>query len=114
MVDRDPSTRSKTSFDLARRWISHCKNHHKCFERLPFLENENSRPTRLIDVRAFSSDIKLVETNHHDEEQDYVALSHCWGANGLLFNCTTTLGSLDERSLRIKYDSLPLNFQHAI
>jgi hypothetical protein len=114
MAEGDPSPGSPYTFDLARMWLSHCKEHHSCGEPLLFTDQKKPLPSRLLDLDEFSEDIKLVEAREIDESKDYTALSHCWGVNGLPDSSKLTTVNVDDCFSQIQFSSLPLNFQHAI
>ncbi|KAL2689150.1 hypothetical protein Neosp_003202 [[Neocosmospora] mangrovei] len=71
-------------------------------------------PTRLLDILAGDGgSIKLHETR--EEEKDmYIALSHCWGPNGLPDEAKTTNATKEDRKRGIRIDDLPKSFQDAI
>jgi Heterokaryon incompatibility protein (HET) len=123
-----PDNGRKAVVAKAKMWLSECVEYHDCGKPLPFFDEGNRLPTRLLDVatRLGTSplQIKLVNTKEIPRGQDdsvqdpsplkYFALSHCWGPDGLFDQGKTTSSSLPERQAAIDIETLPLNFQHAI
>ena len=123
-----PDNGGKAVVAKAKMWLSECVEHHDCGKPLPFFDEGNGLPTRLLDVatRLGTSplQIKLVNTKEIPRGQDdsvqdpsplkYFALSHCWGPDGLFDQGKTTSSSLPERQAAIDIETLPLNFQQAI
>lgn len=69
-------------------------------------------PTRVVDVGPAGSStpsLRLLETQ--GKQDMYLTLSHCWGTISIT---TTTSSNLEAHKTAIPFDSLPLNFQHAI
>jgi hypothetical protein len=95
--------------ELAREWLSACKQHHgNCWTGdVPRL------PTRVIDVGVNSDfrDVQLV-VPEKGSKAEYVALSHCWGGEiDLKLN-----GENLEKYCRtgLPFEDLPANFKDAI
>ncbi|KAH7070270.1 heterokaryon incompatibility protein-domain-containing protein [Paraphoma chrysanthemicola] len=123
-----PDNSGKWMVEKAKMWLSECVEHHSCGRPLPFFDQSNGLPKRLLDVTTrpgtSPSQIRLVNTNEIPRSQnehvqdssplEYFALSHCWGPNGLLDHGKTSSSSLSERQAAISIEMLPLNFQHAI
>jgi len=107
-------TASPFSFQLVESWLSHCKSHHSCSQRLGFDDTTTGDPRRLIDVGLYPTSIKLVQFDKQAKLPSFVALSHCWGPRGLPLNCKTTVATIAERESHIPYLSLPKNFRDAI
>ncbi|KAK3377340.1 heterokaryon incompatibility protein-domain-containing protein, partial [Lasiosphaeria ovina] len=118
MAEGDPSPGSPYTLDLARMWMAHCQRTHTCHQRLPFTEEQHpglGLPPRLLDLGHFPEDVRLVmATSLSSISVDYVALSHCWGPEGLPDSSKLTSSNLAARLTRIPLTSLCLNFQHAI
>lgn len=114
MAEGDPSPGPPYAFDLARMWLSHCREHHNYGKPLPFTNQKNPLPSRLLDLDVFPENIQLVEARDVGESAEYIALSHCWGANGLPDSSKLTTANLNDRFTQIQFSSLPLNFQHSI
>ncbi|KAG8530221.1 uncharacterized protein KY384_004721 [Bacidia gigantensis] len=104
-------TRSRSSFDLARQWLSECVGNHPLCR-----EVNNSKfvlPARLIDVGSVpaSTTVRVCNTSDLKTRPIYVALSHCWGE-------VETVRLLQENKVafkdNLKYEDLPLTFQDAI
>ncbi|KAF9886248.1 hypothetical protein FE257_011861 [Aspergillus nanangensis] len=105
------------SSDEAVNWtrsnLEHCcSSHPECN-----LEEPNwGLPTRVLDLgesnRALTSDVKLYVT--HNEQEEYLSLSHCWGSEPELRPLETTTKTLDEFQDRICYDNLTKTFQDAV
>lgn len=68
-------------------------------------------PTRVIDVGldADNPTLRLVVTS--GQRGEYIALSHCWGAERLL---TATKSSLSLHLQGMFFGELPLTFKHAV
>lgn len=113
------NTASRSSFRIARSWLSLCLKSHDCSEALPYLAqqyHDKSWPARLLDVEAFETDdhdLRLVEMTGPSER--YTALSYCWGSNAILHaSYITTKATLDARRSRISYTHLPKTLQDAV
>ncbi|KAK3373471.1 heterokaryon incompatibility protein-domain-containing protein [Lasiosphaeria ovina] len=92
-------------------WLQFCdSNHIECHRRR---EKEKFWPTRVIFV---GNPNKLTLVEERLQGEDYLALSHCWGAlteeekNRF---CTTRKNHQD-RLQGFRYDELPKTFQHAV
>jgi hypothetical protein len=106
-------TSSQDSIEWSRRWIDYCiQNHERCVKK-----HKTQLPTRVIDVtpdgefESFGA-VRLVDQAHHLASDQYVALSHCWGK--VVPQCLTTKSTLQTRTHRIPWESLPRTFQEAI
>lgn len=95
------------NLELCKTWIDSCATVHKDCDPL----SNRRLPTRIIDISSDSASfqLKLVETAGACGQ--YITLSHCWGT-GRRFMTTTNnyLAHLDA----IRYEDLPLTFQHAV
>ncbi|KAJ0164775.1 hypothetical protein CTA2_230, partial [Colletotrichum tanaceti] len=102
----DPDLSSSKNHELARRWLSDCRNNHEsCVS-----DRKHELPTRVIDVEAGSpSHVRLVLTR--GVRDAYAALSHCWGGAISPSLTTETLGPFQNS---IPVGSLPPNFRDAI
>jgi hypothetical protein len=79
-----------------------------CLEHHPDChQNETLLPTHVLDVSG--SDPVLV--NGERINDNYVALSHCWGLEPAI---TTTLATLHERQRKIPKSSMPASFRDAV
>lgn len=81
-LERQCSTGSKETLQLASRWFHDCRTHHASSCR-PLI-SENWLPTRLLDVGLESvgdSTICVVESACLSKQSQYVALSHRWGTS---------------------------------
>jgi len=112
---RKPSddTLSEMNISLIHGWIDTCKSSHsRCRQKTRAL-----LPTRVIDVVPVSGsqNPRLVVTN--GQQEDYVALSHCWGslmASEAGKHARTLKQNLDAMVAEIPLVLLPQNFQDAI
>ncbi|KAF9887083.1 hypothetical protein FE257_010577 [Aspergillus nanangensis] len=110
-----PSPGSQGHFDILRGWLDACNGHHKrygCYLKAPSV-----LPTRVIDVgdAADSASVRLY-CSQKDEQENYVALSHCWG-NVLyeqIVTFCTFLENIHDRVQGIEISSLPQTFQDTI
>ena len=96
---------------LANSWLSRCLSHHtKCKH---IMSVENYYPTRLIEVRANSSDceLRLYFTSNGPIKEPYMTLSHCWGNSQFLRLTTSTRDRLQKG---FTLAELPPTFQDAI
>lgn len=93
-IEEDPL--SENSVSLMREWIRKCvKGHPECS-----MDNDGFNPTRLLDVRD-SDDIVLRYTRDA-EPLEWVALSHCWGAQiAEKPMLTTNTATIEERMTKI-------------
>ena len=107
-------------FELIQKWISECtERHHSCtFHRLNC--DPGYVPARLIWVRPDPEQeppihLSLIRTGdyEHNEDYDYVSLSHCWGSDPELVP-QTTMANHKSRTAGIGWDDLSKTFQDAI
>ncbi|KAI1497742.1 heterokaryon incompatibility protein-domain-containing protein [Biscogniauxia marginata] len=110
------TTASRHSFQTAQSWLLTCITSHNCSNAVPFLVdryNSGSWPSRLLDVKSFSNDVRLVDVK--GPGMPYAALSYCWGGNAALHTSyITTQRTLDANRQRIMYSSLPKTLRDAI
>ena len=98
-------------WELANGWLSNCSSYHtKC---KPLMSVENYYPTRLIEVRANSSDgeLQLYSTSDVSTKEPYMTLSHCWGTSQFLRLTSSTLNRLQKG---FNLAELPPTFQDAV
>ena len=96
---------------LAKGWLSECLSHHtRCKHGT---SAEDYYPTRLIDVRANSSDceLRLYSTSNGPTKEPYMTLSHCWGKARFLRLTSLTHDRLQQG---FALAELPPTFQDAI
>jgi heterokaryon incompatibility protein (HET) len=106
----ESSTRSDSSLDQARRWLTTCVSSHlRCNEA----GIRDQLPTRLIslEVRDNIISAKLCEASQLPTETIYCTLSHCWG-NVKMFSLTTE--NMDQCKESIPVSMLVQSFQDAI
>lgn len=110
------STKSSSSFELARCWLDECKLNHDLCQHLrkspPDIEaseDSNFLPTRLIDVSGTLP--RLVENSEIGRREKYLALSHCWGGIKIL---RLLEGNFDDMKAGIQVDRLSRTFQDAL
>ena len=98
-------------WELANGWLSNCSSYHTKCKHL--MSVENYYPTRLIDVRANSSDgeLRLYSTSDGAIKKPYMTLSHCWGTSQFLHLTTSTLNRLQKG---FNLAELPPTFQDAV
>lgn len=99
------STGSKSSIELAARWIRHCQeNHPGC----SFANPSNWIPSRLIDVLV--SPPRLVHRSDADANEAYATLSHRWkGSMTKLLHA-----NMKAYGEGVPLEDLPKTFQEAI
>lgn len=95
-------------------WIEECERSHDELCRVA----QDFLPTRLLDLKAFRDDIKLVhirpnEFNDKDQLPSYLALSHCWRPPEKHPKMTMR-ANLAEHIDRVQFMTLPRTFQDAI
>ncbi|KAH8661563.1 heterokaryon incompatibility protein-domain-containing protein [Tricladium varicosporioides] len=98
---------SDEAFTLATSWLEEClEGHEICGSG-----DEKPLPTRVLDLTQMDQtlDVKLHESKGRSGH--WLALSHCWGKSKIL---TTTVQTFKAHTKRIKFESLPLNFQDDI
>ena len=93
--------------DSAKRWIKDCLENHDCSSY------GGMRPSRLLFVGDDLSPARIVENEPSAVSAPYVALSHCWGPNGLPDTAKTLLQNLKTRTESVSLASLPRSFQDA-
>ncbi|KAH6843217.1 heterokaryon incompatibility protein-domain-containing protein [Chaetomium sp. MPI-CAGE-AT-0009] len=103
----NPNIASAATFTIARGWLNECRENHSGCRR----ESLPALPTRVIDVGASESHAapRVIITN--ELQDDYVALSHCWGGDIATKLKTDTLVPFQES---LPYAELPQNFRDAI
>lgn len=102
-----------------QNWLGSCMASHPACRIMQHAEPWTSLlaetpvlPTRVVDVGPGASTtpyLRLLETQ--GKQAMYLTLSHCWGTIPIT---TTTSSNLEAHKMAISFDSLPLNFQHAI
>lgn len=120
-LGRSGSTNSQLSRDLAVEWLRVCQadedgRHGQCNQA-----QESWLPTRLLDVTHAreTGRLRLVLPQEHTEDfvssNQYVTLSHCWGAWGSVTLPVLTLQNLSERqSTGLDISLLPKTFKEAL
>ncbi|KAE8442536.1 hypothetical protein EG329_003251 [Mollisiaceae sp. DMI_Dod_QoI] len=96
--------------NIASMWLARCTKYHgtKCRK----LQNVKL-PTRLLQIpRSNAESIRLKETG--EQTGQYVALSHCWGENGIDDQTKTTSETMGDKMHGFLASSLPQSFQDAI
>jgi hypothetical protein len=101
-------SKQRASWDPAlwRSWLEDCVETH---EPCKSIDPNRYTPTRLIDMRAGTSGLRLVES--YDGFLEYVALSHCWGGSLPL---RTTSANLTDHLDAIPWESMPATFRDAV
>ncbi|PQE19416.1 heterokaryon incompatibility protein [Rutstroemia sp. NJR-2017a BBW] len=65
--------RSMMKFELAKRWVTECLNHHPLYQT----DLVHPLPSRLMEIHENS--VRLVLTAEWTHQPPYATLSHCWG-----------------------------------
>ncbi|CZR63669.1 uncharacterized protein PAC_13566 [Phialocephala subalpina] len=94
--------------DIINHWISGCSYSHTVCTTHDY----SLLPTRVLDLNSSKEDhdFKLLVSNGASDR--YIALSYCWGREGIPLQTTTT--TLADRMERISFDAVPKTFQDAI
>ena len=96
--------------NIASMWLARCTQYHgtECRKL-----QDVKLPTRLLHLpRSDAEIIRLKETVKQSGQ--YVALSHCWGKNGIDAETKTTSKTIDDKMRGFLASSLPQSFQDAI
>ncbi|TVY73230.1 hypothetical protein LSUE1_G007579 [Lachnellula suecica] len=94
-----------SNFDCAKRWLKDCLENH-----VHGSNTDESRPSRLVAVGGeYYPPIFLVDGSTINE--DYVALSHCWGMGETLRTTKENLSSFQDS---IPWNQLPKTFRDAL
>lgn len=101
LVHQDPV--SRYSISLMKHWINECATNHAECSQL-----QQSLPSRVLDLQG-QQKVRLV--NGAGQQEQYVALSHCWGRSPVF---TTTKSTLTARKAGFYIDELPQTFRDAI
>lgn len=111
-----PEAGSPEQLALFTSLIEHCNEEHSCMADQKNLGSLEGLPTRLIDVgRGEAEAIRLVETRQELAVTDeYIALSHCWGALDRAQRFCTYRNNIAQRKAHIAYDELPQTFKDAV
>ncbi|ROV96775.1 hypothetical protein VMCG_07883 [Cytospora schulzeri] len=119
--ERHGNTGSEHSRDRAVQWLSRCQanedgRHNQCNQR-----RSGWLPTRLLDVTDAlkTSVLKLVTPHDHPDafvsNDQYLTLSHCWGAWGSKELPVLTTENLNERQTQgLDISLLPRTFKDAL
>ncbi|KAK8012826.1 HET-domain-containing protein [Apiospora marii] len=110
------STSSDKTFKRIQTWLENCcASHASCQSWQTTTDTLAGLPTRLIHIEATPGSsiptIRLVRGVDASTDR-YATLSHCWGPNGV--PTKLLLGSINDLSLQIAWDTLPLTFREAI
>lgn len=108
-----PKAKHPIRFNLLRAWLHRCNVEHSCFDRL---RSESILPTRLLFIGDLDTDVLSICLATELDDQDFVALSHCWGElseadKGVI--CTTS-ENLSIRRKGFGINDLPMTFRDAI
>jgi hypothetical protein len=122
------ATDSESTWRRAREWIHWCtrmsgghdaeqppelcKQIHFACQRMIM---DKKLPTRLVHISTNDRDVRLCITRDIEIDKEnikYIALTHCWGVNGL--PVVTTRENLKQMVSRIPVSSLTKTFQDAI
>ncbi|KAH8678221.1 heterokaryon incompatibility protein-domain-containing protein [Xylariales sp. PMI_506] len=108
-------TGSEETWSTIKEWIQNCaSNHSQCIARR---SHDLWYPSRLIKLDGFggkaSSDVtcKLVNGSDIAEAEDYVTLSHRWGASKVV---KLTIANLESFYQSIPIQNLPITFVEAM
>ncbi|KAK0643263.1 heterokaryon incompatibility protein-domain-containing protein [Cercophora newfieldiana] len=103
----DDATSYQSLLITIQHWIQQCRdNHLQCRPTEAYI-----MPTRVLDVRASPSSVRLVEASGIPDDR-YAALSYCWGPNGN--NLTTTRSTYTQRVQGIPDSILPATVRDAV
>jgi hypothetical protein len=92
---------------MVRHWIDICtETHLECQTTVLY------RPRRLLKLLA-TNRVQLIETTSHvSDELQYVALSHCWGPNGMSLRLVKE--TVEELSAPFNHSLMPPNLRDAV
>jgi hypothetical protein len=109
-----PEATHPIRFDLLRAWLRRCDEEHNCNFHDPGLERV--LPTRLLFVGNPNPDILAICTTTQLGDEDYIALSHCWGelSEDNKEKISTTKGDISSRQKKFSLRDMPRTFQDAI
>ncbi|CAP67763.1 uncharacterized protein PODANS_1_16490 [Podospora anserina S mat+] len=101
-----PGLTPEDPIEFTRRCLEECEeNHPECSHRTSDLQ-----PTRLIYCAEGADQLQLVDSDDIGDVE-YIALSYCWGSDGLF---RTTLDNIDELREGFDLETLPQTLQDAI
>jgi hypothetical protein len=105
------STRSESSFALARHWLSACLHDHEACQQE--CNSVSTIPSRLIDVGSAPhyDTVRLRSRDEFEKKPAYLTLSHCWGGADILRLLSSNTELFFES---IPTEKLPKNFVDAI
>ncbi|KAH6667670.1 heterokaryon incompatibility protein-domain-containing protein [Halenospora varia] len=101
-------------FELLRAWLRSCDRSHKC--NTHDTRPESLLPTRLLYVGNPNPDSLALHTATQLGNEDYVALSHCWGKlppEDKKKFCSTT-ENIRSRQTEFSINDLPRTFRDAV
>ncbi|KAF1948421.1 HET-domain-containing protein [Byssothecium circinans] len=111
-------TGSEVSLNLAKSWITECEKHGGTCKSQRSSDEDSYLPARLLYVGdPISSALRLdnpFSSSIYKSDPRYLALSHCWGENGIPNSQKLTKDKLNQWGECIPEDDLPLNFKDAI
>ncbi|ORY08782.1 heterokaryon incompatibility protein-domain-containing protein [Clohesyomyces aquaticus] len=111
-------TGSEVSLDLAKSWITECEKHGGTCKSQRSFDEDSYLPARLLYVGdPMSSALRLdnpLSSPNYKSDPRYLALSHCWGENGIPSSQKLTKDKAKQWGECIPEDDLPLNFKDAI
>ncbi|OAG09850.1 HET-domain-containing protein [Paraphaeosphaeria sporulosa] len=109
------STDSEETFAQIDAWLHACKSHKACRDNSALLGQDiRTMPTKLLELSHGDEhpSVRLIDTSRTGVgDIQYATLSHCWGGN---LTAKLLKSLVDDYRLNIPWESLPLNFQHAI
>ncbi|KAM0344809.1 hypothetical protein ACHAPU_007187 [Fusarium lateritium] len=91
---------------LLTGWINNCNSNHKSCT-----DPDSVLPTRVLDVGTEETKRLFLHISS-GEHASYVALSHCWGPDGI--QVKTTKSTIKDYQREISFQELPKNFQDAV
>ncbi|PVI02305.1 HET-domain-containing protein [Periconia macrospinosa] len=95
-------------------WFEQCKNEHQACEAQIVLPHNRILPARILNISQCrdTEDVVLVDPSTAEGSLNYLALSHCWGKDGVPIRTTTD--NLIEHEKGLGIPLLPRTFQDAV
>lgn len=117
-----PTAGSEKYFELIHHWLKLCDKdpgHNKCQPDHGLYGSRGTAqglklPKRVIDVGSDGDDIIYLRETKADEEGQWIALSHQWGAKGVHERFCTTTANRPKPIREIDFSTLPATFRDAV
>ncbi|TGO89197.1 hypothetical protein BPOR_0120g00050 [Botrytis porri] len=109
-IERQPLV-AKDNFERIipqiKKWLNDCHHHHSTFCRY----STPKLPTRVLQIESETTSLVRLHVSRPDQEDDYIALSYCWGGPQ---SFKTTASTLEHCMRGFDSNDLPLTLKDTI